>query len=194
MTPSVGASFLAVIAATVVVGGLLMGDMRTLERYLQDHHAGGTAGVALARRLATDDATEDSVVLLTGVAREIEEDLRVLEHLMASLGIQPSRPRDAAVRLGHVGTRVRRLVARDASRRRAIELLELELLEMGITGKRLLWITMRNIGAGEDAHLEKLIARATNQQARVETVRLRLISDGFQRGGAHPSGGASGQH
>ena len=65
---------------------------------------------------------------------------------------------------------------------------------MGITGKRLLWITMRNIGAGEDAHLEELIARATNQQARVETVRLRLISDGFQRGGVHPSDGASGPH
>jgi UDP-glucose 4-epimerase len=147
--------------------------VRVLERYLQDHHAGGSAGCRLAWSLAQAVPTS-RMGAIADVAREIEEDLKALEQIMAELGVRPRRLRDAAARLGRLGARARRVVARDRENRAAALLIELELLEMGITGKRLLWITLQGIRDSDEARLEKLLSRATSQQATVEAARLHV--------------------
>jgi hypothetical protein len=111
---------------------------------------------------------------MADVAREIEEDLRALEQIMAELGVRPSRVRDAAARLARLGARARRVVARDREKRSAALLVELELLEMGITGKGLLWITLQSVRDSDGARLESLMSRATSQQTKVEAVRLHV--------------------
>jgi hypothetical protein len=148
--------------------------VRVLERYLQDHHAGGSAGCRLARSLAHAVPTSRRGAI-ADVAREIEEDLKALEQIMAELGVRPTRLRDAAARFARLGARARRVVARDRENRAAVLLIELELLEMGITGKRLLWITLQSIIRDSDEErLETLLSRATSQQATVEEARLHV--------------------
>jgi hypothetical protein len=144
-----------------------------LERYLQDHHAGGSAGVRLARSLA-GSLPSASAGALADVAREIGEDLRALERVMAARGVHPSTARDVSARIGGLGARARRALARSTARRAAALLIELELLEMGITGKRLLWVALLSLGEGNDAELEALVGRAERQQAAVEAVRLAV--------------------
>jgi hypothetical protein len=51
---------------------------------------------------------------------------------------------------------------------------------MGITGKRLLWITLRSLGRLDEARLQTLDARATSQQATVEDVRLQVAKEALR--------------
>ena len=62
-----------------------------LKTYLQDHHAGATAGLELARRTA--GANEDTPYgdELGLIADEIAEDREALEQIMERLGISESR-------------------------------------------------------------------------------------------------------
>ena len=71
-------------------------DDRLLDIYLQDHHAGATAGVELARRAARANDVEPYRSELQAIAAEIEEDVASLEGLMDALGVARDRRKDAA--------------------------------------------------------------------------------------------------
>lgn len=134
--------------------------------YLRDHHAASRAGTRLARRVAQLD-TE-----LRGLGDEVEDDMRALRRTMARLGVSPDPIKDglaaAAERLGRLkwnGRVVRRSPLSDV--------LELELLVVGITGKRALWTSLREAAVAPRDELEHLVARADDQVRRVEAARLR---------------------
>jgi hypothetical protein len=141
-----------------------------LSLYLQDHHAGATAGVRLARRCAQRAERSEGGRALAGVAGEIEEDLQALERIMAALEVTPSRAKDAAGRVGELLSRLKpngRMRGEPAMQR----LHELEALSLGIAGKLALWEALGSSAtAGFD--LDDLAARARSQRERVETERL----------------------
>ena len=146
--------------------------MPPLSIYLQDHLAGSTAGVNLARRFVKDNAGTSAGRALAEVGSEIEEDRDTLLRLMAELRIPPSRSKNAAA---WVAERLARLKPNGRARGEPMlqRLHELETLVMGITGKLALWESLRTAPeVASLADLDSLAERARNQRERVETQRL----------------------
>src|SRR3954463_3846943 len=113
-----------------------------LSLYLQDHLAGATAGVRLARRCAVTGGRSDSGRALSEIAIEIEEDRATLVRLMDALEIHGSSAKNAAAWVAERLVRLKpngRLRGEPSMQRRH----ELETLSLGIAGKIALWQALR---------------------------------------------------
>jgi hypothetical protein len=140
-----------------------------LATYLNDHLAGATAGVELARRLADRDEA------LGALADEIAEDRTALLYVMQRLAIRQDRAKSAlgwglaqAARLKFDGSPLSRLE-------------HLEALALGVEGKLALWQALRR-ACGHDPRLEDvdlpaLIDRARSQRRTLERHRRRAADD-----------------
>jgi hypothetical protein len=147
-----------------------------LATYLNDHLAGSTAGVELARRAAAENEGSELGTFLTRLAGEIEADRDALREMMDSLGVRPDRAKVAAAWLGE---KLGRLKPNAQLRGYSplSPLVELEILLLGITGKRLLWNALAEVAGehGLDAQrLEELAARAERQRTEVEERRVAV--------------------
>jgi hypothetical protein len=141
--------------------------------YLNDHLAGSTAGVELARRAASSNAGNEYGDVLNGLAREIEEDRATLENLMDSLGVGRDRVKVAAAWLGEKAGRLKPN-GRVLSYSPLSRLEEIEFLLLGVTGKLALWRAL-----SEHIDLPELEARAESQRERLEALRLRAAREVF---------------
>lgn len=156
--------------------------MPQLEIYLNDHLAGATAGVELARRLRASNR-DDAVFgeTLSRVCIEIEADRAALEQVIEGLGYSRSRAKPAAAwvaeKLGRLKLNGQLHGYSPLSR-----LIELEGLLIGITGKIGLWQTLTEVGAGEDLDLdlEQLTARAAAQRAAIDDLH-RIAAAAVER-------------
>jgi hypothetical protein len=146
--------------------------------YLQDHHAAGLAGARLARRVSTADANRRSD--LQRVASEITQDLGALEGIMRDLGVEPHRAKDTFARIGERLGRLK-LNGRVLRRSPLSDLLELEALRVGITGKRALWVSLAASSNGPTDVLERLVERAESQIRVVEDARVQAARRAFAR-------------
>jgi hypothetical protein len=146
-----------------------------LSIYLRDHHAAGVAGTRLARSIARTRGTTDD---LRRVASEIEQDLIELEAIMRRLDVQPDVIKDA---LARIGERLGRLKPNGRLRERSplSDLLELETLLVGITGKRALWLSLRAGTSVPREDLDRLVERANSQKTIVEDARLDAVGRAF---------------
>lgn len=156
--------------------------MRQLEIYLNDHLAGATGGVELARRLRASN--RDDAVFgepLSRVCAEIEADRAVLEQVVDELGYRRDRFKPVAA---WVAEKLGRLKLNGQLRGYSplSRLIELEGLLIGITGKIGLWQTLAELGAGEDlsADLEQLTERAAAQRAAIDDLH-RIAAAAVQR-------------
>jgi hypothetical protein len=148
---------------------------RYLPIYLNDHLAGATLGVELARRARRENSGTELGDFLGGLYDELAEDRQTLIELMRTLGIAPSRPKLtgawAAEKLGRLKLNGQVIRYSPLSR-----LLELEGLAGGIEGKRALWRTLQQIHDHDTrlaaVDLEPLEARAAGQRERLEPFRL----------------------
>jgi hypothetical protein len=146
--------------------------------YLNDHFAGSTAGVELARRAASNNAGTDYGPALSEIAREIEEDRAMLEELMDRLGVGRDHVKTAAAWLAEKAGRLKpngRLLTYSPLSR----LEELEFLLLGVTGKLAIWRALdhalhERLGGLE---LPELEARAESQRRRLEDLRLRAAGE-----------------
>jgi hypothetical protein len=103
-----------------------------------------------------------------------------LEALMERLQITKSRPRKAAGWLAEKFTQIK--LRLDASDDGALHLLEsLELLAIGIEGKRKLWCALAAAAVPglQVTDYERLTKRAEEQQQQVETARLAAAKMAF---------------
>jgi len=152
----------------------------SLAIYLQDHHAAGVAGARVARRAAAGVALSGDEGLRR-VASEIEQDLRKLEEIMRRLGVKPDRAKDT---LARIAERLGRLKpnGRLLRRSRLSDVLELETLVVGITGKQALWISLREVPSIPTAELDQLLERAEDQKRVVESSRLEAVKRTFETG------------
>ena len=146
--------------------------------YLRDHHAAAMAGTRLARRIARAHTTTSD---LSGVASEIHKDLVALESIMRSLGVERDGMKDA---LARIGERLGRLKPNGRLRERSplSDVLELETLLVGITGKRALWLSLRASSAASREDLDHLVERAESQTRTVEEARLQAVQRAFSSG------------
>lgn len=104
------------------------------------------------------------------VAKEVEQDLRTLEQVMRELDVEPSAVKDA---LAQIGARLARLkTSRPFGDPRLADLMDLEMLVVGIGGKRALWLALCELDRPlEGARLDELIERASSQFEIVERCR-----------------------
>jgi len=139
-------------------------NSRLLAIYLNDHLAGATGGLELARRASR--ANEGSAVgdFLAKLAAEIDEDRDSLLKLMDAVDVKPDRAKVAA---GWSAEKLGRLKPNGQLRGYSplSRLTELEGLRLGVTGKLELWKTMQRT-LGDDVRtidFEELIKRAQRQ-------------------------------
>jgi hypothetical protein len=162
-------------------------NKKLLGIYLNDHLAGSTTGIELARRARA--ANEHTVLgdFLTNLAGEIEEDRKTLERVMDDLGIGKDRAKVAA---GWAFEKAGRLKLNGQLRGYSplSRVVELEALALGVTGKLALWKALRELADGEPAldgpALERLIERAERHQRGLEEHRLVAVREALGAPGA----------
>jgi hypothetical protein len=151
--------------------------------YLNDHLAGATGGVELARRTARGRQGSSGDGDLGRLAREIAEDRRSLLDVMRRLGVPVRRHKVIA---GWAGEKAGRLKANGRVVRRSplSSLVELEAMRLGVEGKASGWRTLRELADGDDrldaGLLDTLIARAHDQAELLEDIRVRRAAELFR--------------
>ena len=156
-----------------------MFSLRRLDIYLNDHLAGATVGLALARRAAAENAGTSLGDFLEQLSREIAEDRETLEAVMARLDVDRSSAKPAAAWLME---KVGRLKLNGQLRGYSplSRLVELEALETGVTGKRCLWQALSQALLGDvrlqELDFSALIARAERELAAIGEHRRAAAS------------------
>ena len=144
--------------------------------YLNDHLAGATGGVQLARRLARahrDSADGDT---LGHLAAEIAKDRAALLGVMAVLSIPVRGYKVFAALIGEKAARLK-LNGHLTGRSPLSSLIELEMLRLGVEGKATGWRTLRALAERDHrldaARLDELISEARSQADVLEELRVR---------------------
>jgi hypothetical protein len=153
-------------------------NRRRLSIYLNDHMAASTGAVELVRRAASSNRGTHYGDTLAELRTEIEEDREALIAIMGRLGVGVDQARNA---LGWVAEKVGRLKLNGqlTGYSPLSRLEELEILELGVTGKLLLWESLGRAAAGDvsEADLARLADRARTQRERLERLRLDAAAE-----------------
>src|SRR3954453_14629941 len=157
-------------------------DTRLIAIYLNDHLAGATGGLELARRALGANRGSDFEAPLERLATEIAEDRAALADVMTRLG----GARDplkvwagwAAEKWGRL-----KLNGRISGYSPLSRVLELEVLALGVEGKRTMWRALDRT-CSDDARLagvdlDALVRRAERQRGLIERERLRAVDLAF---------------
>jgi hypothetical protein len=151
-----------------------------LKIYLEDHYAGATAGLELARRAAGANRGIAYGDALEPIAREIEEDRDSLRAIMTTLGVGPDRFKVAGAWAGEKAGRLK-LNGHLTGYSPQSRVVELEGLVVGVTGKRCLWAALLHIEPLEPRldreQLQLLLERADRQLDTLEEQRLKAINE-----------------
>ena len=155
-------------------------DDKLLGIYLNDHVAGATAGLELARRTLKNNQGTAYESFLRDLVTAIEEDKRELETLMEAIGIPQDKLKQVAAWTAEKAGRLK-LNGQITGYSPLSRLIELEGLFLGVTGKRSLWRSLKEV-ADHDSRLavtdfDKLIARAEEQRAGIEGHQLRAAAE-----------------
>ena len=153
--------------------------------YLNDHLAGSTGALELARRARSANRRTPFEAAFDRLAAEIEEDREALLDVMRRLGVARDPVKEWAGWLAEKAGRLK-LNGRLTGYSPLSRVLELELLALGVEGKRALWRALREVAAG-DARLDgvdlgELLGRAERQRRLVEQQRLRAARLAFEPG------------
>jgi hypothetical protein len=155
-------------------------NRKRLAIYLQDHLAGSTAGLELARRVHASNGDGEFGAFLEELVSEIELDRRTLLELMGRLGIGEDRVKTALAWAGEKAGRLK-LNGELLSYSPLSRLVELEGLALGVHGKLGMWRSLREIADTDDRlrdfDLEAPIARAERQARRLEARRRRAAEE-----------------
>lgn len=151
-----------------------------LKIYLEDHYAGATAGLELARRAAGANSGTAYGDVLERIAREVEEDRDSLRAIMTVLGVGPDRFKVAGAWAGEKAGRLK-LNGHLTGYSPQSRVIEIEGLVLGVTGKRCLWTGLRHVAPQESGldleELDRLVERADRQLAELEEQRLKAVSE-----------------
>lgn len=153
-------------------------SLTPLLTYLNDHIAGSRTALELLDHLIEVNRDAESRAFFTTLRADVAADRQTLEGVITRLGGASSPLRDAA---GWFADRVARLkLTLDDPGGGGLHQLEaVELLALGILGKRSLWRALEaarpRVPALHDVDLTTLQARAEDQYARAESRRLNLV-------------------
>jgi hypothetical protein len=159
-----------------------MAPDKLIDVYLNDHSAGATAGVDLARKLAGDTAGTPLNDFLQGLVAEIDADRHALEEVMKRLGVERQTFKQAGAWLTERVGRLRFSQPVTGSHELTL-LMEMETLALGIQGKLSMWETVREARGADPrltgVDLDGLIERARDQAARLEPHRREAATQAF---------------
>jgi len=155
---------------------------KLLRIYLQDHHAGSTTGLELARRIRGNNRGNEYGETMATVVDEIAADRKALESIMDELGFGADKIKEiggwALEKAGRL-----KLNGQITGYSPLSRVVELEGLVTGITGKIALWVALLQIAPEEPrldaARLERLRERGESQRATVEELRERAAHEAF---------------
>jgi len=179
----------------VVGEGTGVASNELLGHYLNDHLAGAVAGCDLAEQIEAGQAGTPLGESMTELVADIKADRATLETLMEQLGVDKSRLKQTGGWVAEKVTRVRfsdTVTGSEALSR----LMQLEMLCIGVEGKRALWRALQAVagseggalGAGSQQSgildLDGLVNRAQDQIDRLESHRLTAAIDAFGAGKA----------
>jgi hypothetical protein len=161
---------------------------KLLSIYLNDHLAGSTAGVQLARRLVASNREDPSFgEPLDDVRAEVETDRESLKAAMEHLGVSRSSAKPAAA---WIGERLGRLKPNGqlTGYSPLSRVVELELLLLGISGKKRMWSVLQQ-ARGEAIAIDfgRLIDRAERQRTRVAELHAAAAAIAFAPTGVESS-------
>jgi hypothetical protein len=159
-----------------------MGD-ELLRIYMNDQLALGIGWRELARRAQRSNRGSEVGDALALVAREIAEDVSTFETLMLRLEI-PKSPLKGPLAIAAERVARLKLNGELLSYSPLSRFLELDVLTMGIDGKKQLWATLRDLaGLRErlaDTDFNALIQRAEQQRERLEPFRQQAAQRCFR--------------
>jgi hypothetical protein len=173
--------------------GKVRPDHELLGIYLNDHLAGATAGMELARRVAGIQRKSAAGDTLHRLAEDITEDRAALIEIMETLGIPIRHYKLYAAWAAEKAGRLKPN-GRFRGRSPLSDLIELESLRLGVEGKGALWTVLRKLADTErrldGRRLDTLIERAQAQARLLGELHLMAVPHAFTT--APPSGTAGG--
>jgi hypothetical protein len=159
-----------------------MASNELLGVYLNDHLAGSAAGIELATKLRDNHQGTELGNLMAALHRDISQDRDALEELMRHLEVERHPVKEAA---GWALEKLSRLRLNPALTGSAdlTRLLETEALSLGIEGKLLIWLALKEAAAGDrrlaGTDFDRLIERARGQRRTLEPHRLAAAVESF---------------
>ncbi|MGE4056316.1 MAG: hypothetical protein AB7F99_16105 [Vicinamibacterales bacterium] len=148
-----------------------------LHTYLNDHLAGATGALRLLDRLIDEPASEEKS-FYAGLRAEIDEDRATLVRLLEGAGGETSTVRQAGGWLAEKAGRLKMLLD-DAGGESLGAFEELEVLGLGVLGKRGLWraLSVADLPEFKAIDFRRLETRAEGQYERIEGRRLELARE-----------------
>lgn len=145
-----------------------------LRDYVQHHLVGSKGGLDLFRRAARTQRDPQTRESLGGIARQVEQERSALEGFAEALGASKGRSWQLLAGLGETLARLKpngRILRRSP----LSDVFELEMLALGVEGKKRGWITMLAVSRHDDrldrARLEELLESADRQLEELERLR-----------------------
>ena len=158
-------------------------DSRLIAIYLNDHLAGSTGGLELARRALGANRGTAFEAPLERLATEIDEDREALLDVMMRLEVARDPVKVWAGWRAEKWGRLK-LNGRITGYSPLSRVLELELLGLGVEGKRSMWRAVARVADGdarlEGVDLDALARRAERQRRLIERERLRAAELAFE--------------
>ena len=157
-------------------------ERKLLRIYLQDHLAGSTGGLELARRVrGANEGTPYGEPLAT-LADDIEADRGSLESIMHDLGFGADRAKNmafwAAEKVGRLKLNGQLTGYSPLSR-----VVEIEGLITGVNAKLSLWRTLRDVAESvpelDADRIARLVERAEQQMGTLHELRARAGREAF---------------
>lgn len=154
-----------------------------LERYLNDHLAGSCGAISMIQDLADRQESESGREFFLHLKASVEGDQDQLKRLLDRAGLEQSRTLQVAGSLTAKAGRLKLLW--DGLDPGELGMFEaLEILALGIQGKRLLWVMLGKIAAGmphwEGVNFEELERAAIQQRDAVEARRIEAGCEAFR--------------
>ncbi len=149
-------------------------SLEALGTYLHDHHAGSVGAVELVERTIRENEGAPLAARLSRVLEEIRKDQAALEDLIERVGAGQSAVKKAGAWLAEKAGRLKLGGTDEPGELARLE--SLELLTVGILGKRALWRALRTVAPKHEAlrgmDFDLLERRAVEQHDEVEALRL----------------------
>ena len=157
-------------------------DRKLLRIYLQDHLAGSTGGLELARRARGANADTTYSEPLAKLADDIDADRRSLETIMEELGFGADRAKNMAFWAAEKAGRLK-LNGQLTGYSPLSRMVEIEGLISGVNAKLSLWRTLRDVADSlpelDAARIDRLIERAEQQIGTLQELRSRAGREAF---------------
>jgi hypothetical protein len=154
--------------------------MKELDSYLNDHLAGSISALEVIDHWAEAHKGEPIGSFFVQTEKEIKADQQTLRDIMRTLRVKESNVRKAGAWAAEKVGRARLIIAGDEPGSLGL-VLTLEGLIMGITGKKLMWVSLAatKLPPLNTYNFERLQRRAEQQIERIEAERISAVRQAF---------------